>query len=122
LRLLADVVSDGGPAELEMADVRAWALLAQYFALKIRAATALQTFRVNGDAEEQVRAVALLEAALDLWIALSEVTDQVYNEVESAKLIWIEEPALLSWKAFIGDARYDIEIAREDIQTMLPRE
>lgn len=115
------IPSDGGSIELEIADVKAWGLLARYFSLKIRAATALQIFRVTGDDQEQAKAVALLEEALPVWRELSEVTDAVYHEVESAKLIWIEKPRLLSWKAFIGDAEYDIEIAREDLQTMTSR-
>ncbi len=121
LLLAKQIKSDGGSIEFEIADVKAWGLLAKYFALKIRAATALQTYRVTQAKAEQTKAVTLLEEAFDIWKELSAVTDDVYNEVESAKLIWIEKPKLLSWKAFIKDAEYDIEIARKDIQTMQPR-
>ncbi|MEO0795271.1 MAG: hypothetical protein AAFX93_08925 [Verrucomicrobiota bacterium] len=121
LAIVNQLEPDGSSMDFEIADIEAWGLLARYFGLKIRAATSLQTFRVTGDIEQQAAAIAYLEEALVTWKELSEVTDAVYNEVESAKLIWIEKPKLLSWKAFIGDAEYDIEIASENIQTQLPR-
>lgn len=115
--LIGPVQRNGTSMDFEIADVEAWAHLARYFALKIRAATALQRFRVMGDASDQKEAIALLEEALESWKQLSLVTDQVYNEVESAKLIWIKEPEQLSWKTFIKDAEFDIEIARKNIPT-----
>ncbi len=117
LMWVSAVQSDGGDIEFEIADVKAWGLLAKYFALKIQAATALEKYRVMNESKFQAESVKLLEDALTVWKELSAVTDPVYNEVESAKLIWIEKPKLLSWTAFIGDAEYDVEIARGNIQT-----
>jgi hypothetical protein len=118
---VSGIEADGTSMDFELADIRAWALLADYFGLKVEAAVALETFRQMELEAEQSKAAALLEEALQVWIQLSALTDNVYNEVESAKLIWIEKPRLLSWKAFIEDAAYDVTIAKENIQTQLPR-
>ena len=60
----AGINPDGTSMAFELADVKAWTLLSRYFALKIRAATALQIFRMAHDEEEQHRAIVLLEEGL----------------------------------------------------------
>ena len=54
------------------ADVRAFAHLGHYYADKIRAATALHTFRVHGDPAQQQQAIHHAEAALAHWDAYAQ--------------------------------------------------
>ena len=111
LALLDTIKSTPGSIDYEIADVAAWSHLGLYFAEKLRGGVALQTYRVNGDKSAQKRAVAHLQKALIHWKRLAEVTDVVYNEVPSVKLLYLETPEKLSWKALIKHVENDIRIA-----------
>ncbi|MEM9673606.1 MAG: glycoside hydrolase family 20 zincin-like fold domain-containing protein [Bacteroidota bacterium] len=65
----------------EVADVMAWAHLGQYVAEKLRAATALHTYRQTRTAEEKTKAVQHLQQAVAHWEGLVEVTDPLYRSV-----------------------------------------
>jgi len=65
----------------EVADVMAWAHLGQYVAEKLRAATALHTYRQTQTAEEKAKAVQHLQQAIAHWEALVAVTEPLYRSV-----------------------------------------
>lgn len=92
----------------ELVDVRAWAHLSRYFADKLRAGVALESFRRSRDPAEKARAVGLLEEAARHWDRLVEVTGPVYPEMPLVPL----GDRKFSWAAFRDQVARDIEIAR----------
>jgi hypothetical protein len=97
---------NGGAFECELMDLEAWAYLGFYFADKLTAGVALETFRRTGDPTEQARAIELLEAAAEHWEALVNVTEthyQPYPYVATGQF---------SWGTYTPETRRDIEIAR----------
>ncbi len=100
---------EGSVLALEIADVRAWALLSLYFADKLRAGVALETFRRGKEPGEKARAIALLEKAAGHWDALVGVTRPVYPEVPLVHL----KNRKFSWAAFRDQVARDLEIARK---------
>lgn len=65
----------------EMADVSAWSHLSLYFAEKLRAAVALQTFTLTKGGTERTTAVSALEKAKVHWQNLVTATQAHYPEV-----------------------------------------
>jgi len=100
--------AEGTALSYELADVRAWAFLSLYFADKLRAGVALETFRRGGEAGEKEKAVAFLERAAGHWDRLVEVTRPVYPEVPLVHL----GDRKFSWAAFRDQVARDLEIAR----------
>ena len=91
----------------EIADVRAWAHLSLYFADKLRAAVALQTFRSTKDAAQQKRAVELLTTAAGHWDNLIAITSPLYGPVPVIHL----GSTPFSWAMYRDAVQRDIEIA-----------
>jgi hypothetical protein len=65
----------------ELDDLETWAHLSSYFAHKLRAGVALQTFRVSKDVTQQQKAVAFLTRALEEWRKVAQITSGHYKEV-----------------------------------------
>lgn len=98
-----------GALECELADVEAWGHLGLYFATKLRAGVALETFRRRGDEGERTRAVELLESAVDHWDAVVECTEPHYREIPYAT-DW-REGNTFSWAKYQPDVERDVRIA-----------
>ncbi|MCY7349084.1 MAG: glycoside hydrolase family 20 zincin-like fold domain-containing protein [Cytophagaceae bacterium] len=65
----------------ELADLETWAYLSLYFADKLRAGVALQTYRLSGNKLKQQEAIALLTKCLAHWRRVSDLTASHYHEV-----------------------------------------
>jgi hypothetical protein len=109
LRRISALPAKAGALELEAADVRAWAYLSLYFADKLRAGVALETFRRTGDAKRQAEAVALLESAARRWDELVAVTRPIYPPVPLLHL----GATKFSWENYRDHVRRDIDIAKK---------
>ena len=93
--------------ECEAADVKAWAYLSLYFADKLRAATALETFRHTGRPNQKQKAVSLLQNAAEHWESVISATQGHYEEVPLVQL----GGEKFSWERFRRDVARDIQIA-----------
>ena len=65
----------------EVADVKAWAHLGLHLAEKIRGATALQTYRLAGGAENRASAITHLVKSLAQWDKVIEITRPIYRDM-----------------------------------------
>jgi len=99
--------------DCEIADVLAWAHLSLYFADKLRAGVALETFRKTKAAEERGQAVSLLKEAAEHWADVVAVTDAHYRAVPAVQLSGSGRAgqALFSWRQYQDQAERDIQIA-----------
>jgi hypothetical protein len=99
--------------DCEIADVRAWAHLSLYFAEKLRAGVALETFRKTRAAEKRGEAVSLLKKAAQHWADVMAVTDAHYRAVPAVQLSGSgrESKALFSWRQYQDQTERDIQIA-----------
>jgi hypothetical protein len=99
--------------DCEIADVLAWAHLSLYFADKLRAGVALETFRKTKAAEERGQAVSLLKEAAEHWADVVAVTNAHYRAVPAVQLSGSGRAgqALFSWRQYQDQAERDIQIA-----------
>ena len=99
----------------ETADVEAWAYLSLYFADKLRAGVALETYRKTKVKKEQKKAVALLEDAARHWNDIITVTKQHYNAVPAVQLSRTSQrhKAIFSWEKYRDQVKRDIQIAKK---------
>jgi hypothetical protein len=99
--------------DCEIEDVQAWAYLSLYFADKLRAGVALETFRKTKVKVQQTKSVALLESAARRWAKLVEVTKQHYNPIPAVQLSRSQNDpdAVFSWERYSDQVKRDIQIA-----------
>ena len=99
--------------DCEIEDVQAWAYLSLYFADKLRAGVALDTFRKTKVKEQQSKSVTLLESAARHWSQLVEVTKQHYNPIPTVQLSRSQNDpnAIFSWERYSDQVKRDIQIA-----------
>ena len=102
----------GDNMELEqtLGDLKAMAYLAKYYTLKIRAATNLSLFRLNGTEEKKSIAIQELEQALETWKEYAKVATTYYTPQLMART------QLLDWDALTDSVAKDIDIARNAMQ------
>jgi hypothetical protein len=105
--LRANVSAFSGALECECLDIESWARLSLYFANKLRAGVALRTYRKNGDAAEQQKAIALLERAADNWEDVVRSTSRHYRETPHVSGV------AFHWARFRDQVARDINVARE---------
>jgi hypothetical protein len=100
--------------DCEIEDVQAWAYLSLYFADKLRAGVALETFRKTKAKEQQTKSIVLLESAAGLWAKLVEVTKQHYNPIPAVQLSRSQSNpnAVFSWQRYSDQVKRDIQIAK----------
>ena len=118
LRLVASSrpasASMSGPMECELEDLETWAYLSLYFADKLRAGTALETYRRFGGAEAKGKAVKLLERAATYWDKICGITSTHYVESPYA------DGKSFSWEKYRPQVLLDIETARRASPTSFP--
>ena len=108
LKPLRSKVSDSsGAYECELDDLEAWAHLSLYFAEKLRAGVALETFRRVGRTNEKGRAIALLIRCERHWDNLIAVTEHHYVETPHVS------GEMFSWANYRSEVERDIEIAKQ---------
>ncbi len=100
----------------ELADLETWAHLSRYFADKLRAGVALQTYRLTGDTPKQHEAIALLTKCLTHWRKVGELTASHYHEVP-----YIEgntfggtahkDALRFSWTKYLPQVERDVKLA-----------
>lgn len=95
-----------GTEECEREDFETWAYLSLYFADKLRAGTALETYRRLGGAEVKEKAVGLLERAATYWDKVCAITSGHYFETPYA------DGETFSWEKYRPQVLLDIETAR----------
>ena len=101
-------IKPGNNMELEqtLGDLTALGYLAKYYALKIRAATNLSLFRLNGTEENKSIAINELELALEAWKNYAKTANTYYN------VQFFARTQTLDWDALTESVAKDIEIAR----------
>jgi hypothetical protein len=94
--------------------VQTWSYLSLYFADKLRAAVALETFRKTKAGDQKTKAILLLENAAQHWKKISKVTQQHYNPVPAVQLSRLKEKhkAVFSWEQYSDQVQRDIQIAK----------
>ena len=104
----ASRIKSGANMELEqtLGDLTALGYLAKYYALKIKAATNLSLFRLNGTEENKTVAIQELEQALEVWKDYAKVATTYYKPQLMART------QMLDWDAITAFVVEDIEMAR----------
>jgi hypothetical protein len=102
----------------ELDDLETWAHLSSYFAHKLKAGVALQTFRVSKDVTQQQKAVAFLTRALEEWRKVAQITSGHYKEVpyiddHSTGGSAYKDALLFSWSKYLPQVERDIILAKE---------
>jgi hypothetical protein len=92
--------------DCELTDIEAWCAYGNYFAEKIRAGVALATARAKMNPDEQQKAVASLEKALEHWKRLSQLGSK-FNQLPIAAV-----PATFCWEELTPAVQKDIELAK----------
>ncbi|HLL43577.1 MAG TPA: hypothetical protein VK369_10580, partial [Segetibacter sp.] len=101
----------------ELDDIETWAHLSSYFAHKLRAGVALQTFRISKDVTQQQKAVAFLTRALEEWRKVAQITSGHYKEVpyiddHSTGGSAYKDALLFSWSKYLPQVERDIILAK----------
>jgi hypothetical protein len=89
-------------------DIRAMALLGNYYAAKIRGATELALFRSTADAAHQQRAVQWLTDGARAWRAYTRQASVQYRNP-----VWTNRVGIVDWAELGAEVDKDIAIARE---------
>ncbi|MEP7323992.1 MAG: hypothetical protein ABI761_18835 [Saprospiraceae bacterium] len=104
----------------EVADIRTWAYLGLHFAEKIKGGQALQTYRMNGNAQQKTNAVQYLKQGLIYWDEVIKITKPIYKDMplvhysEQDSKPWQENDHLrFHWKYLRDDVAKDVEIASQ---------
>ena len=121
LRLVQPInVSANRSLLYEVADVQVWANLGLHLAEKLKAAVALQTYRITGQEAQKGAAIQHLKAALRYWDAVIAITRPLYNDMPLVHLTeqkghTPEENNKLRfhWETLRPDVAKDIEIAEK---------
>jgi hypothetical protein len=94
----------------ELEDIRTWSYLSLYFADKLRAGVALETYRKNGELVKKTDAINYLGLALGNWKEVVAHTENRYREVPLVPLTGYHMD--FSWKNFLPQVEKDIDIAK----------
>lgn len=113
VRSLVEAV--GEPSEslrCELDDLRIWAVLSDYLAVKLRGGVALARYRRDGGADAQQRAIDHLQRGVALWRELIAISDAAYQRV--AYIDRARERYVLDfhWRDYLPAVERDVEIAR----------
>lgn len=91
-----------------LGDIRAMALLGEYYAGKIRGATELALFRATKDTAHQQRAVQALTGAAQSWRAYTRQASSQYRNP-----VWTNRVGIVDWAGLTREVDRDIAIARQ---------
>ena len=116
---MTDLRANASPTlTCELADLETWAYLSRYFADKLRAGVALQTYRLSGDKLKQQQAIGLLGKCLNHWQKVSEITARHYHEVPyiDGNVFGgnaYKDALRFSWTKFLPQVERDVKLAEE---------
>lgn len=103
--------------ESELADIRTWCNLGFYFADKLRAGLALESYRLSGRSEQKEEAIARLEACVDWWGNVVQLTSERYQPVPYVSMGHHEQrwPGFtrFHWSLFTDQVVADLDYARK---------
>jgi hypothetical protein len=104
--------------DCELADLETWAYLSRYFADKLRAGVALQTYRISQNKTQQQQAIGLLTKCRAHWQKVSEITASHYHEVPYTEGYISKENAYKDakrffWPNYLPQVERDIRLAEE---------
>ncbi|WP_229970369.1 hypothetical protein [Pontibacter harenae] len=102
----------------ELDDLETWAYLSSYFADKLRAGVALQTYQLSQNKAQQAKAVKLLTRCLAHWRKLSAITAKHYQEVPYihgyiSRGNAYKDAERFSWAKYLPQVEHDIILAKE---------
>ena len=110
--------SSASALSCELDDLETWVYLSHYFAEKLRAGVALETFRITKDKTHQQRAIQLLSDCLNHWKKISDITASHYKEVP-----YVDNPSSasrpdndarqFSWSKYLPQVERDIKLATQ---------
>jgi hypothetical protein len=106
--LKAPLQRNGRELRRTLGDIRAMALLGEYYAAKIRGATEVALFRSTADALHQERAVQWLTDAARVWRAYTRQASEQYRNP-----LWTNRVGSVDWEQLTREVDKDIAIARE---------
>jgi hypothetical protein len=109
LAIVENIKNSNDTLACEIMDVQAWSHQSLYFADKLRAAVALETFRVTGNRVKQQEAVTLLEKATVHWANLVSVTQPHHQPVPVLQ----NGRDLFSWAALKDQVERDLQVAKD---------
>ena len=107
LAIVKEIPGEDPTLECEIMDVRAWSYQSFYFANKLRAAVALETYRITGELSKKEEAVALIKEAKTHYKQLVDVTKQHHQPVP---LIHTGKTKF-HWEAYMDQVERDISVA-----------
>ncbi|QGY47212.1 hypothetical protein GM418_27170 [Maribellus comscasis] len=103
--------SDSNPAlKSELDDIATWCNLGFYFADKIRAGVALQTYITKKQEMDKRKAISLLEKCLGHWKNVIKLTADRYQEMPYSGTHF---DGTFHWSDYLKDVEADIEFAKE---------
>jgi hypothetical protein len=113
--LLTEVGRGAPTLACELADVQAWSHLSLYFAEKLRAGVALETFHQGQEPRRRVEAVRLLKRAAGHWEDVIAVTKAHYHAIPAVQLSRSAggDSGLFSWEQYREQVQRDIQIASQ---------
>jgi hypothetical protein len=91
-----------------LSDIRAMALLGNYYAAKIRGATELAFFRSTGAAAHRERAIQSLTDAARVWRSYTAQASSQYQNP-----VWTNRVGIVDWAELTAEVDKDIAIARQ---------
>jgi hypothetical protein len=94
-----------------LSDIRAMALLGNYYAAKIRGATELALFRSTSDVAQRARAIQSLTEAARVWRAYTTQASLHYENP-----VWTNRVGIVDWAELTVEVDKDIAIARQPAQ------
>ena len=120
LRLVQDIPTAGNNTLMfEVADIKTWANMGLHFAEKLKAATALQTYLLQGGPENKQYAVIHLQQALAYWDTIVSITRPVYNDMplvhyseQNGVRSKENQRLMFHWEKIRPDVAKDVETAR----------
>lgn len=95
-----------------LADIRAMALLGEYYSAKIRGATELALFRATADVAHRQRAVQALTDAARSWRAYTGQASARYRNP-----VWTNRVGIVDWGKLTIEVDRDVRIASEAVST-----
>ena len=109
---IVNEISTGNPTlECEIMDVQAWCYQSLYFSKKLRAAVALETYRITGDLGKKKEAVAFTKGAKTHYQQLVDVTKQHHQPISMVQVKDIK----FAWEVFMDQVDRDIRVAENYI-------
>jgi hypothetical protein len=108
LAIVKDIKNENPTLECEIMDIKAWSYECFYFAEKLKAAVAMELYRLNGDEDKKQEAIALLKNAKNYWQELINLTKPHYQPIPHKQT----GKDYFSWDSFLVEVERDIVVAK----------